>query len=438
MKISVVGTGYVGLVVGACFAEGGHDVICVDIDPKKVDRLQKGGIPIFEPRLEELVKRNVAHKRLRFTTDLALASKEASVVFITVGTPALDNWEADVKGVIEVARGVARAMDGHRVIVIKSTVSVGTAEKVRAAMRELTDHPFDLCANPEFLKAGGAVDDFMKPDRVVIGVDNNKTAEIMKELYAPFAGYAKQFIITGIREAELIKYAANSMLATRISFMNEFANLCEKLGANVDDVRRGLGSDERIGYAFLFPGVGYGGSCFPKDVRALMKTADAAGSPLTILEAVDRVNRRQVDLFFEKITKHLGNLNGKTLALWGLAFKPNTDDIREAPALRIIERALEAGAKIQACDPEAVERVRPLYKEGVSYFTEPYDALSGADALVLVTEWPEFRNPDFTRIKKALKGKAVFDGRNIFDPAVMAKHGFDYYGIGIPSNTKSN
>ena len=433
MKISVVGTGYVGLVVGACFAEGGHEVICVDIDEEKVAKLQKGMIPIFEPRLEELVKRNVHHKRLRFTTDLASATRESLVLFITVGTPALDNWEADVNGVLEVARGIARAMNGYKVIVVKSTVSVGTAEKVQAAIKETTGQPFDTCANPEFLKAGGAVDDFMKPDRIIIGADSPKAAQIMQELYAPFAGYAKQFLVMGIREAELTKYAANGMLATRISFMNEIANLCDKLGANVDQVRRGLGSDERIGYSFLFPGVGYGGSCFPKDLRALIKTAERAQCPLSVLEAVDLVNRNQPGLFYEKIRKHFqGNVKGKRFALWGLSFKPNTDDIREAPALTLIRLLLEGGASVQACDPEAVERVRPLFGEKVVYFTEPYDALKGVDALILVTEWPEFRNPDLEKVKDLMKSPVVFDGRNIYDRDAMARQGFKYYGIGVP------
>lgn len=434
MKISVVGTGYVGLVVGACFAEGGHEVVCVDIDKEKVAKLQNGVVPIFEPRLEELVKRNVGHKRLRFTTDIAQATRESLVVFITVGTPSLDNWEADVNGVLEVARSVAKAMDDYKLIVIKSTVSVGTAEKVRESMKATTNKPFDICANPEFLRAGGAVDDFMKPDRIVIGADSPKAIEIMQQLYAPFAGYAKQYLVMGIREAQLTKYAANAMLATRISFMNELANLCDKLGANVDQVRRGLGSDERIGYAFLFPGIGYGGSCFPKDIRALMKTAERMGAPASILQAVDRVNENQTIIFFEKIQKHFGgNLRGKTIAVWGLAFKPNTDDIREAPALRLIPMLLEQGAKVRACDPEAVERVRPVFKDRIEYFTEPAGTLQGADALALVTEWPEFRNPDWDRIKSEMKSPVVFDGRNIFDPQMMKQRGFTYYGIGIPS-----
>jgi UDPglucose 6-dehydrogenase len=430
MKISVVGTGYVGLVVGACLAENGHEVICVDKDEAKVRALQKGKIPIYEPGLEELVKRNRVEKRLSFTTTLPRAVRQTQIVFIAVGTPEAEDGSADLQHVLGVARDVARAMNGYKVIVDKSTVPVGTAERVREVIRRETTHPFSVVSNPEFLKQGAAVNDFLKPDRVVIGAEDPRGAELMKELYAPFTRTGAPIMVMDCASAELCKYAANAMLATRISFMNEVARVCDLYGANVDEVRRAIASDTRIGAAFLFPGVGYGGSCFPKDVKAILKFAKDKGYDFKILDAVEDVNQAQKNVLVEKIQKHFGSLKGKTIAVWGLAFKPRTDDMREAPAITIINSLLKAGAKVQAFDPEATETAKRVLGNKITYVKKSYDALTGADALALVTEWNEFREPDYARMKKLMRQPIVFDGRNIYSPAQMKAQGFTYFSIG--------
>jgi UDPglucose 6-dehydrogenase len=430
MKISVVGTGYVGLVVGACLAENGHEVICVDKDEAKVRALQKGKIPIYEPGLEELVKRNRVEKRLSFTTLLPRAVRQTQIIFIAVGTPEAEDGSADLQHVLGVARDVARAMNGYKVIVDKSTVPVGTAEKVREVIRRETTHPFSVVSNPEFLKQGAAVNDFLKPDRVVIGAEDPRGAELMKELYAPFTRTGAPIMVMDCASAELCKYAANAMLATRISFMNEVARVCDLYGANVDEVRRAIASDTRIGAAFLFPGVGYGGSCFPKDVKAILKFAKDKGYDFRILDAVEDVNQAQKHVLVEKMQKHFGSLKGKTIAMWGLAFKPRTDDMREAPAITITQSLLKAGAKVQAFDPEATETAKKVLGSKITYVKKSYDALTGADALALVTEWNEFREPDFARMKKLMRQPVVFDGRNIYNPAHMKAQGFTYFSIG--------
>jgi UDPglucose 6-dehydrogenase len=430
MKISVVGTGYVGLVVGACLAENGHEVICVDKDEAKVRALQKGKIPIYEPGLEELVKRNRVEKRLSFTTTLPRAVRQTQIVFIAVGTPEAEDGSADLQHVLGVARDVARAMNGYKVIVDKSTVPVGTAERVREVIRRETTHPFSVVSNPEFLKQGAAVNDFLKPDRVVIGAEDPRGAELMKELYAPFTRTGAPIMVMDCASAELCKYAANAMLATRISFMNEVARVCDLYGANVDEVRRAIASDTRIGSAFLFPGVGYGGSCFPKDVKAILKFARDKGYDFKILDAVEDVNQAQKNVLVEKIQKHFGSLKGKTIAVWGLAFKPRTDDMREAPAITIINSLLKAGAKVQAFDPEATETAKKVLGNKITYVKKSYDALTGADGLALVTEWNEFREPDYARMKKLMRQPIVFDGRNIYSPTQMKSQGFTYFSIG--------
>jgi UDPglucose 6-dehydrogenase len=430
MKISVVGTGYVGLVVGACLAENGHEVICVDKDEAKVRALQKGKIPIYEPGLEELVKRNRTEKRLSFTTTLPRAVRQTQIIFIAVGTPEAEDGSADLQHVLGVARDVARAMNGYKVIVDKSTVPVGTAERVREVIRRETTHPFSVVSNPEFLKQGAAVNDFLKPDRVVIGAEDPRGAELMKELYAPFTRTGAPIMVMDCASAELCKYAANAMLATRISFMNEVARVCDLYGANVDEVRRAIASDTRIGSAFLFPGVGYGGSCFPKDVKAILKFAKDKGYDFRILDAVEDVNQAQKHVLVEKIQKHFSSLKGKTIAVWGLAFKPRTDDMREAPAITIINSLLKAGAKVQAFDPEATETARRVLGNKITYVKKSYDALTGADALALVTEWNEFREPDYARMKKLMRQPVVFDGRNIYSPVQMKAQGFTYFSIG--------
>jgi len=431
MKIAVIGSGYVGLVAGACLAENGNDVICVDKDAAKVRMLQRGRIPIYEPGLEELVRRNRAEKRLTFTTNLPQGVRNAQIIFIAVGTPTGEDGSADLRHVLDVAREIGKAMNGYKVIVDKSTVPVGTAEKVRDTIRKETNHPFSVVSNPEFLKQGAAIEDFMKPDRVVIGADDSRSAEIMKELYAPFTRTGAPVMMMDSASAELCKYAANAMLATRISFMNEVANVCEAVGADVDQVRRAVASDRRIGPAFLFPGVGYGGSCFPKDVKALLKFAGTQNYDFQILKAVESVNERQKVRLLAKLKKHFSNnLKGKKIALWGLAFKPKTDDMREAPAVPLIRGLLDAGASVTAYDPEAIKVARGIFGDQIEYATTGYDALKGADALVIVTEWNEFREPDFTRIRKLLKNPVVFDGRNIYNPEQMRSLGFTYYSIG--------
>ena len=430
MRLAVIGTGYVGLVAGVCFAESGNDVVCVDKDAAKVRALRAGKMPIYEPGLEELLRRNVAERRLTFTTALAGAVRDATVVFIAVGTPQGEDGSADLQHVLLVAQQVARAIKGYTVVVNKSTVPVGTAERVRQVMQRETRHPFSVVSNPEFLKQGAAVDDFMKPDRVVIGADDPKATAIMQELYAPFTRTDAPIMVMDCPSAELAKYAANAMLAARITFMNEVANVCERVGADVDHVRRAIGSDRRIGSSFLFPGIGFGGSCFPKDVKAMQRFAADSGYEFKMLRAVDEVNAYQKTRLVAKMREHYGRLKGKTLALWGLAFKPKTDDMREAPSIPLIEALLAAGAHVQAYDPEAMRVARRIFGSRVTFADSNYDALQGADGLAIVTEWNEFRRPDLERMKTLLKTPIIFDGRNLFAPAQMKQHGFTYYSIG--------
>jgi UDPglucose 6-dehydrogenase len=441
MKICIFGAGYVGLVAAACFAESGNSVIAVDVDEAKIEGLKQGIIPIYEPGLKEMVLRNQAEGRLSFTTDAVSAVQSSLVIFIAVGTPPGEDGSADLKYVLGVAREVGRAMTGYKIIVDKSTVPVGTADKVRVAVQEelalrSIDLEFDVVSNPEFLKEGAAIDDFMKPDRVVIGTDNVRTAEIMKELYDPFMRKQNRMIVMDIRSAEMTKYAANAMLATRISFMNQIAGLCERMGADVAAVREGIGSDTRIGYDFLFPGPGYGGSCFPKDVKALVKTAEECDYDFLLLKAVEDVNERQKEVLADKLIKALGSpdeekpLTGRTVACWGLSFKPRTDDMREAPAITIIERLLAAGATVRAHDPEAIKEARKVFGERIEYSHNQYEILSGADALAVITDWSEYRNPDFERIKSAMKNPLVVDGRNLYKPDRMASAGFSYIPLG--------
>jgi UDPglucose 6-dehydrogenase len=430
MKIAVVGTGYVGLVAGACLAENGNDVVCVDRDAAKVRALQRGRIPIYEPGLEELVRRNRAEKRLLFTTDLAKGVRASQIIFIAVGTPTGEDGSADLRHVLEVARQIGKAMNGYKVVVDKSTVPVGTSEKVREVIQKETPHPFSVVSNPEFLKQGAAIEDFMKPDRVVIGADDQRAAGIMKELYAPFTRTGAPIMMMDCASAELSKYAANAMLATRISFMNEVANVCEVVGADVDHVRRAVASDRRIGPAFLFPGVGYGGSCFPKDVKAMVRFAAEKSYDFEILRAVERVNERQKVRLLGKMKQHFGSLKGKRIAVWGLAFKPKTDDMREAPAVPLISALLDAGAIVSAYDPEAMKVARGLFGSRVAFEDKSYDALKGADAMAIVTEWHEFREPDWARIRKLLRTPVIFDGRNIYNPDHLRGLGFTYYSMG--------
>jgi UDPglucose 6-dehydrogenase len=420
----------VGLVAGACFAESGNDVVCVDRDAAKLRMLREGRMPIYEPGLEELVRRGVAEKRLTFTSTIARAVRDSQVIFIAVGTPQGEDGSADLQNVMKVAEDIASAMDGYKVIVDKSTVPVGTAAQVREAIRRKTAHPFSVVSNPEFLKQGAAVEDFLKPDRVVIGVEDDRGRDVMLELYAPYTRTGAPMLVMDCASAELAKYAANAMLATRISFMNEVANVCERVGADVDQVRRAMGSDRRIGNAFLFPGIGYGGSCFPKDVKAMLKFASDKDYEFRILAAVESVNQYQKTVLFEKMAAHFGNLKGKSVAVWGLAFKPRTDDMREAPAVPLIEALLAAGAKVRAFDPEAMAQARRIFGERVTFAKTPYEAVKNADALALVTEWNKFRRPDFERIQKAMRTPVVFDGRNIFTPEQMRAAGFTYYSIG--------
>ena len=435
MKIAIVGTGYVGLVSGACFAEMGIDVTCVDIDQAKIERLRAGDIPIYEPGLDELVLRNSQEGRLHFTTRLADCLDGVEAVFSAVGTPPDEDGSADLRYVLEVAREVGRHMQHYLVVVTKSTVPVGTARKVEAAIREElskrgVDIPFDVASNPEFLKEGSAIKDFMSPDRVVVGVESEKARELMTRLYAPFMLNNFRVIFTDVPSAEMIKYAANSMLATRISFMNDIANLCELVGADVNQVRKGIGSDTRIGSKFLYPGCGYGGSCFPKDVKALVQTAEQNGYDMCVLKAVEEVNERQKSVLFEKLRRHYGNLQGKTIALWGLAFKAETDDMREATSLVTIRHLLEAGCTVRVFDPAAMDEARRRLGDAVIYASDIYDAAKGADALLLLTEWKQFRLPSWARVHDLMRNPIVFDGRNIYDPAEMRKNGFEYYSIG--------
>ena len=430
MKITVVGTGYVGLVVGACLAETGNDVVCVDVDERKIRGLRRGRVPIYEPGLDELVRRNQTEKRLVFSTALSRATRGAQVIFIAVGTPSGADGSADLQHVLPVAGQLARAMNGYTVIAIKSTVPVGTAARVRAIITRATRHPFSVVSNPEFLKQGSAVEDFLKPNRVVIGADDDSARELMRALYAPFTRTGAPIVTMDCTSAELSKYAANAMLATRVSFMNEIANVCERFGANVDDVRRVVASDSRIGPSFLFPGIGYGGSCFPKDVQALVHSARKDGYRFRILEAVEAVNSSQKRRLFEKMQAVLGPLDGKQIAIWGLAFKPRTDDMRAAPSITMIEALLEAGAKVVAYDPQAQRSARAIFGSRITLAGHSYDALKGADALGILTEWNEFREPDFSRMRSLMRAPVIFDGRNLFDLAQMRAHGFTYYSIG--------
>ena len=430
MKITVVGTGYVGLVVGACLAETGNDVVCVDVDERKIRGLRRGRVPIYEPGLDELVRRNQTEKRLVFSTALSRATRGAQVIFIAVGTPSGADGSADMQHVLTVAGELARAMNGYTVIAIKSTVPVGTAARVRAIITRATRHPFSVVSNPEFLKQGSAVEDFLKPNRVVIGADDDSARELMRALYAPFTRTGAPIVTMDCTSAELSKYAANAMLATRVSFMNEIANVCERFGANVDDVRRVVASDSRIGPSFLFPGIGYGGSCFPKDVQALVHSARKDGYRFRILEAVEAVNSSQKRRLFEKMQAVLGPLDGKQIAIWGLAFKPRTDDMRAAPSITMIEALLEAGAKVVAYDPQAQRSARAIFGSRITLAGHSYDALKGADALGILTEWNEFREPDFSRMRSLMRAPVIFDGRNLFDLAQMRAHGFTYYSIG--------
>ncbi|MEM1215343.1 MAG: UDP-glucose/GDP-mannose dehydrogenase family protein [Bacteroidota bacterium] len=432
MNIAVVGTGYVGLVSGTCFAETGNQVVCVDIDAQKVKRMQEGEVPIYEPGLEQLFERNTRQGRLTFTTDLAEAIKDAQVIFLALPTPPGEDGSADLSYILGVAKQLSTLITDYKVIVDKSTVPVGTAELVHAALaKNLSTDLFDVVSNPEFLREGVAVDDFLKPDRVVIGTDSDKARKTMEQLYQPYVRQGNPIIMMDERSAEMTKYAANSYLATRITFMNEIANLCEQVGANVDMVRRGMGSDTRIGKRFLFPGVGYGGSCFPKDVQALAKTAEEYEYDFRILKSVMSVNYKQRMRLVDKITAHYGDaLKGKTVALWGLAFKPNTDDIREAPAVYTIEALLKAGVKIRAFDPEAMDNVKAVFGDKVFFAEDQYEALIGADALAIATEWSVFRTPSFKVMKELLSEPLIFDGRNLYDLDMMAEHGFQYQSIG--------
>jgi UDPglucose 6-dehydrogenase len=430
VNIGVVGSGYVGLVVGACLAENGNSVVCVDSDAEKIAALCGGAIPIYEPGLGEMVPRNVAEERLRFTTDLAGAVRASEVLFIAVGTPQGEDGSADVKYVLGVAEGIARAMNGFKIVVNKSTVPVGTAKRVREVMATITTHPFAVVSNPEFLKEGVAVDDFLKPDRIIIGTDDPEVEAVMRQLYEPFVRTGNPILVMDHASAELTKYAANAMLATRISFMNEIANLCDKVGADVRQVRLGLGRDGRIGASFLFPGVGYGGSCFPKDVRALLRIGHDLGCEMAVVAAVDRTNEAQKRSLVPRIEAYLGGLKGRVVAVWGLAFKPRTDDVREAPALAIIEALLAGGASVRAYDPKASGTARRVLGNRVALCSRSYEAVEGADALVVVTEWNEFREPDFRRMKSLMRRPAVFDGRNIYDPKQLRELGFHYEGIG--------
>lgn len=436
MNIAVIGTGYVGLVTGTCFAETGINVVCVDIDKKKVDMLRNGEVPIYEPGLDALLERNIDKGRISFTTSLQKAIKDCDAVFIAVGTPPDEDGSADLKYVLGVASEIGQHMEDYKVIITKSTVPVGTSYKVKAAVEEeLVNRgvriPFDVASNPEFLKEGSAVDDFLKPDRIVVGIESKRAEKVMKRLYKPFLMNGHPLLFMDIFSSEMTKYAANSMLATKISFMNDIANLCELVGANVDLVRKGIGSDTRIGNKFIYPGTGYGGSCFPKDVQALVRTADEYGHSLEVLKAVEAVNYRQKTTLVEKIKKHFGeNLKGKQFGMWGLAFKPKTDDMREAPSLVIIEQLKAMGANIRAYDPVAMEEAKRILGDSIEYAKDEYDASIDADALIVVTEWSEFRMPNFRILEKLMNERTIFDGRNVYDPEEMEEIGFNYYSIG--------
>ncbi|MFB3148819.1 MAG: UDP-glucose/GDP-mannose dehydrogenase family protein [Thermodesulfobacteriota bacterium] len=432
MNISVIGTGYVGLVTGACLAGSGNNVICVDIDEEKINSLKEGRVTFYEPGLEDIVKKNLKEERLLFTTDLDYAIKNSSVVLIAVGTPSNGDGSADTSAVINVANSIGKSLDDYKVIVTKSTVPVGTTEMIRDEIKKVTDIKFDVASNPEFLKEGSAVEDFMKPDRVLIGVDNESTGQILKELYAPFMRSMDRALVVSIRSSELAKYTANAMLATRISFMNEIANLSELLGANISEVRVAIGSDDRIGRHFLFPGIGYGGSCFPKDVKALINTASEFGYELKVCKAADEVNTKQRELFWLKIENYFeGHLQEKRFSVWGISFKPKTDDIREAPSIYIIDKLLSAGALVTVHDPVAMGNAKAHFGNKVDYAQSNYEACEGADALVINTEWNEYRQPDFIKIKELMNGKVIFDGRNLYKPDTLKDLGLKYFGVGI-------
>lgn len=437
LKVAIVGTGYVGLVTGTCLAEVGMQVTCIDIDQRKIDGLKAGKMPIYEPGLEEMVTKNFERGKLHFSTDLASSIQGADVAFIAVGTPPGEDGSADLKYVIGVAEEIGRSMNDYLVVVTKSTVPVGTAEKVRNAVstelkKRDANLDFDVASNPEFLKEGAAIDDFLKPDRIVIGVESTRAEDVLKKLYKPFVLNGHPIISMDIPSAEMTKYAANAMLATKISFMNDVANLCEIMGADVNMVRKGIGSDPRIGNKFIYPGIGYGGSCFPKDVKALVKTASENGYEMQVLKAVESVNDKQKSVLFHKVLAHYnGNIKGKTFAIWGLSFKPKTDDMREAPSLVIIDLLLKAGAIVKVHDPVAMQEASHSLKDSVSYCDKQEDALNNADALCIVTEWPEFRSPDFRELHEKLNDKVIFDGRNIYDANEVRDAGFTYYGIGV-------
>ncbi|MDE3004285.1 MAG: UDP-glucose/GDP-mannose dehydrogenase family protein [Gemmatimonadota bacterium] len=431
MNVGIVGSGYVGLVVGACLAESGNDVICADIDESKIARLNEGDVPIYEPGLNALIERNLEQGRLSFTTDVAAAVKASHVIFIAVGTPPDEDGSADLQHVLAVARTIGQAMEDEKIVITKSTVPVGTARRVREAIEQETDVPVHVCSNPEFLREGAAIDDFMKPDRVVIGVDSEHAGEVLRELYAPLVRTGHSIMIMDVPAAEITKYAANAMLATRISFMNSIARLCEATGVDVNAVRKGIGSDSRIGSSFLFPGVGYGGSCFPKDVKALVKTMGEFGVDPSILQSVEDVNESQKSTLLERLLAIMGDdLSERTIAVWGLAFKPNTDDMREAPSLVTIEGLLARGARVVAHDPVAMTEARHHLGDRIEYVESNYDALGGADALLIHTEWHPYRSPDFRRMAEAMSRPLILDGRNLYDPADMAGHGFQYVSIG--------
>ncbi|MFN3157881.1 MAG: UDP-glucose dehydrogenase family protein [Rubinisphaera brasiliensis] len=432
MKIVVIGTGYVGLVTGTCFAESGNDVTCVDINQEKIARLNQGQIPIYEPGLTELVKRNAEAGRLKFTTDVADCVPEARCVFLAVGTPMGDDGSANLSGIWAAADSVGPHLAEDSIVICKSTVPVGTNRQVYERLKQSLGREVNVASNPEFLKEGCAIQDFTKPDRVVVGVMSEEVGDVLEELYKPFLRTEHPFLVMGLESAEMTKYVANCMLATKISFINEMANLCENVGADVNEVRKGIGHDQRIGFQFLFPGVGYGGSCFPKDVKALIHTATQHGMQPGLLQSVDDVNNRQKQVLFRKLDRYFqGDLKGKTIAVWGLAFKPRTDDIREAPSLTLIDELLEAGAKVQAHDPVASDNVAAIYGDRIQIIEQQYDALTGADALAICTEWNEYRTPDFDLIKQRLTSPAIFDGRNLFDPEKMMRRGFHYSGIGL-------
>ncbi len=440
MKLCVIGTGYVGLVAGTCLAEMGNNVICVDNNLEKIEKLRQGIVPIYEPGLEELIKINISEDRLSFTDNITFAVENSEVCFIAVGTPQGDDGSCDLSAVFSVAETIAKSMDGYRLIVNKSTSPVGTGEKLKRFIADITPYEFDVVSNPEFLKQGAAIDDFLNPDRVIIGSDSQKATEIMQEIYSPFLRTGNPIIVMDVKSAEMTKYAANCFLAMKISFINEMAHICEQVGADIERIRIGISSDERIGKHFLFPGLGYGGSCFPKDVKALIKVAEKNKIASPILSAVDNVNYNQRIMFVEKISDYFNNdLKGKTFALWGLAFKPRTNDMREAPSIEIIKRLLKLGAKIKAYDPKAAEDAKRIFGNTIEYVQNSYEAVEGADALILVTEWNEFRRPDFEKIKKMLKTPVLFDGRNQYDPERLQRWGFDYVCTGKTAiNNKVN